>query len=119
MKVLLVDDAMFTRLSLQRILDTSEYDFTYLEAKTGEEAILIYKREHPELVIMDITMPGMNGIEAVRRIKEIDENAKIIMCSSVGYPDKIIDSIHMGAADFVVKPYKPDKILAVVKKILK
>jgi two-component system chemotaxis response regulator CheY len=118
MKILLADDALFARASLRKVLDTSDYDFEYLEAATGEEAIELYKTHQPDLVIMDITMPGMNGIEAVHQIHEIDANAKIIMCSSMGAQDKIVRSIDMGAADFIVKPYKPDKLLAVVKKVL-
>jgi two-component system chemotaxis response regulator CheY len=118
MKILLVDDAIFARASLRKVLDTSEYDFEYLEAEDGDTAIQLYKTHHPDLVIMDITMPGMNGIEAVHQIHEFDEDAKIIMCSSMGAQDKIVRSIDMGAADFIVKPYKPDQLLAVVKKVL-
>jgi two-component system chemotaxis response regulator CheY len=118
MRVLIVDDAIFARASIRKVLETSEYDFEYLEATSGEEAIELYKTNRPELVIMDITMPGMNGIEAVHQIHEFDEEAKIIMCSSMGAQDKIVRSIDMGAVDFIVKPYKPDKLLAVVKKVL-
>ena len=68
---------------------------------------------------MDITMPGMNGIEAVEKIMEIDPNAKIIMCSSMGYQEKVVDAITAGAVDFIVKPYTKEKILLAVEKVMK
>ena len=119
MKVLLVDDAAFVRMSLKRVLDDSDYDFSYVEAATGEEAINLFKIEKPDLTIMDITMPGMNGIEAVEKIMEIDPNAKIIMCSSMGYQEKVVDAITAGAVDFIVKPYTKEKILLAVEKVMK
>lgn len=119
MKVLLVDDAMFVRMSIKKILDDSEFDFTYLEASTGAEAIREYKKSSPDLVIMDITMPEMDGITAVQKIMEIDSGAKIIMCSSMGYQEKVVDAVTAGAMDFIVKPYEPQKVMAAVKKVLK
>ena len=116
MKLLIVDDAEFIRLSMKKLLDESEFDFEYVEAANGRDAIRLYEQEKPDLVIMDITMPEMNGIEAVERIKEIDSNAKIIMCSSMGYQEKVVDAITAGAVDFIVKPYTADKILDAIKK---
>ncbi len=119
MKILLVDDAAFVRMSLKKILDDSGYDFEYVEAGDGEEAIEKYKIYSPDLVIMDITMPNMDGITAVKRIREYDANALIIMCSSIGYQEKIVDAITAGATDFIVKPYEAEKVIKSIKAVLR
>lgn len=119
MKVLLVDDASFVRMSLKKILDDMALGFEYIEAGDGEDAIEKYKIYSPDLVIMDITMPKMDGITAVGRIKEIDDNAKIIMCSSMGYQEKVLDAITAGAKDFIIKPYEAAKVAKSVKAVLK
>lgn len=119
MKVLLVDDAAFVRMSLKKILDDMALGFEYIEAGDGEDAIEKYKIYSPDLVIMDITMPKMDGITAVGRIKKIDDNAKIIMCSSMGYQEKVLDAITAGAKDFIIKPYEAVKVAKSVKAVLK
>ena len=119
MKVLLVDDASFVRMSLKKILDDMALGFEYIEAGDGEDAIEKYKIYSPDLVIMDITMPKMDGITAVGRIKEIDDNAKIIMCSSMGYQEKVLDAITAGAKDFIIKPYEAAKVAKSIKAVLK
>ena len=119
MKVLLVDDAAIVRMSLKKILDDMALGFEYIEAGDGEDAIEKYKIYSPDLVIMDITMPKMDGITAVGRIKEIDDNAKIIMCSSMGYQEKVLDAITAGAKDFIIKPYEAVKVAKSVKAVLK
>ena len=119
MKVLLVDDAAFVRMSLKKILDDMALGFEYIEAGDGEDAIEKYKIYSPDLVIIDITMPKMDGITAVGRIKEIDDNAKIIMCSSMGYQEKVLDAITAGAKDFIIKPYEAAKVAKSVKAVLK
>lgn len=119
MKVLLVDDAAFVRMSLKKILDDMALGFEYIEAGDGEDAIEKYKIYSPDLVIMDITMPKMDGITAVGRIKESDDNAKIIMCSSMGYQEKVLDAITAGAKDFIIKPYEAAKVAKSVKAVLK
>lgn len=119
MKALLVDDAAFVRMSLKAILEKADFDFTYVEASTGAEAVSLYKVHHPDIVIMDITMPEMDGITAVGKIREIDSAAKIIMCSAMGYQEKVVDAITAGASEFIVKPYEADKVIASVKKVLK
>lgn len=119
MKVLLVDDAAFVRMSLKKILDDMALGFEYIEAGDGEDAIEKYKIYSPDLVIMGITMPKMDGITAVGRIKEIDDNAKIIMCSSMGYQEKVLDAITAGAKDFIIKPYEAAKVAKSIKAVLK
>lgn len=118
MKILLVDDAAFIRMSMKKILDASEFDFDYLEAADGEEALEIYKAYIPDLVIMDITMPKMDGIAAVKAIREVNPAAKIIMCSSMGYQEKVFDAISAGAQDFIVKPYNPEKVLNSIRVVM-
>ena len=118
MKVLLVDDAMSIRISLKQILDDSGYGFTYVEASTGTEAVREYKKSLPDLVIMDILMPEMDGITAVQKIMEEESNAKIIMCSANGNQKKVVEAVTAGALDFIVKPYEAHKVLDSVKKAL-
>lgn len=118
MQVLIVDDASLVRMSLKDILDKSEYDFEFLEAVNGREAVNMYKKNQPDFVIMDITMPEMDGITAVGEIKKIDEDAKIIMCTSMAYEEKVIDAVSAGASDYIVKPYEPSKVIEAVKKIM-
>lgn len=118
MKVLLVDDSVFVRTSLKKLLDDSGYSFTYEEASTGKEAVRVYKQSSPDLVIMDNEMPEMNGITAIEKIMEIDSNAKIIMCSSDGYRERVIQAAKAGAAYFIAKPYEPQNIIDHVKKVL-
>ncbi len=118
MQVLIVDDASLVRMSLKDILDKSEYDFEFLEAVNGREAVNMYKKNQPDFVIMDITMPEMDGITAVGEIKKIDEDAKIIMCTSMAYEEKVIDAVSAGASDYIVKPYEPSKVIDAVKKIM-
>lgn len=118
MKILLVDDAVFVRMSLKQILDDSEFDFEVLEAANGKKALELYKRNSPDVVIMDITMPEMDGIEAVYKIREIDPDAKVIMCSAMGYQEKVVDAVTAGAKDFIVKPYEPAKVMNSIKKVL-
>jgi len=115
-KILLVDDAIFVRMNMKKILAPLGYDL--IEAVNGEHAIKMYQEQQPDLVIMDITMPEMDGISAVRKIREFDPSAKIIMCSSMGQQLKIVDAIQAGASDFIVKPYKEGQILDAIQKVL-
>ncbi len=116
-KILIVDDAAFMRMMLKNILAQNGYEIAG-EASNGLEAINLYKELKPDLVTMDITMPEMDGITAVREIKKIDPEAKIIMCSAMGQQAMVIESIQAGAKDFVVKPFQPDRVLEAVKKVL-
>ncbi|MCX7795028.1 MAG: response regulator [bacterium] len=116
-KILIVDDAAFMRMMLKNILTQNGYEVAG-EASNGLEAVTLYKELKPDLVTMDITMPEMDGITAVREIKKIDPEAKIIMCSAMGQQAMVIESIQAGARDFVVKPFQPDRVLEAVKKVL-
>ncbi|MGC8971028.1 MAG: response regulator [bacterium] len=116
-KILIVDDAAFMRMMLKNILSQNGYEIIG-EASNGLEAVNLYKELKPDLVTMDITMPEMDGITAVKEIKKIDPEARIIMCSAMGQQAMVIESIQAGAKDFVVKPFQPDRVLEAVRKVL-
>ena len=113
-KILLVDDAAFMRMLIRNTLTTNGYT-NILEAADGEIAVSTYSAEKPDLVIMDITMPNKTGIEA---LKEMDPGAKVVMCSAMGQEAMVVEAIKLGALDFIVKPFKAERILQTVKKIL-
>ena len=116
-KILIVDDAAFMRMMIKDILTKNGFNVVG-EAENGAKAIERYQELDPDLVIMDITMPEVDGIQAVKGIKKIDENAKIIMCSAMGQQAMVIESIQAGAKDFIVKPFQADRVLEAVKKVL-
>lgn len=117
-KVLIVDDAAFMRMILRDILINNGYEVVG-EAENGQIGVEKYVELRPDLVTMDITMPLMDGIAAVTAIKKIDPNARIVMCSAMGQQSMVIESIKAGARDFIVKPFKPERVLEAVKKALK
>lgn len=117
-RVMVVDDAMFMRKMLTDILETSGHTVV-CDASNGEEALNQYKTFKPELVTMDITMPVMNGIEAVIEIKKEDPNAIIFMCSAMGQQGMVIDAIQAGAKDFIVKPFNRERINEAINKVFK
>ena len=116
-RILIVDDAAFMRMMIKDILSKNGYEVVG-EAENGARALEKYKETLPDLVIMDITMPEVDGIQAVKNIKSIDGNAKIIMCSAMGQQAMVVDAIQAGARDFIVKPFKPDRVIEAVKKVL-
>lgn len=116
-KVLIVDDAAFMRMMIKDILEENGYEVVG-EANNGIKAVELYKSEKPDVVTMDITMPDMDGIEAVKAIKNIDPAAKIIMCSAMGQQTMVMDAIKAGAKDFIVKPFQADRVLEAIKKVL-
>jgi len=116
-KILIVDDAAFMRMMIKDILIKNGYEVVG-EASDGLQAIGKYKELQPELVTMDITMPEMDGITALREIKKIDPNAKVIMCSAMGQQAMVIDAIQAGAKDFIVKPFQADRVIEAIKKTL-
>ena len=115
-RVLVVDDAAFMRMMIKNILVDGGFEIVG-EAENGRDAIDLFRELRPDLVSMDITMPEMDGIEAVKAILEIDKDAKIIMCSAMGQQAMVIDAIQAGAKDFVVKPFKPDRVLAAISRL--
>lgn len=116
-RILIVDDAAFMRMMLKGIFDKSGY-IVAGEAQNGLEAVEKYQELQPDLVTMDITMPDMDGITAVKKIKEIDPNANIIMCSAMGQQGMVIDAIQSGAKDFIVKPFQQDRVIEAIQKVI-
>ncbi|MCA1296127.1 response regulator [Paenibacillus sp. alder61] len=116
-KILVVDDAAFMRLMLKGILSKNGYEIVG-EAENGQEAVEKYRSLSPDLVTMDITMPIMEGVEAVRQIKKLDPNAKIIMCSAMGQQTMVVESLQAGAKDFIVKPFQEERVLESIRKTL-
>ena len=116
-KILIVDDAAFMRMMIKNIVAKAGYEVVG-EAENGAQAVEMYKELKSDLVIMDITMPEMDGIQAVKAIKEIDPNANIIMCSAMGQQAMVMEAIQAGAKDFIVKPFQQDRILQAIKRII-
>ena len=116
-KILIVDDAAFMRMMLRDILIVNDFEIAG-EAENGGEAISLFKRLRPDLVLMDITMPEMDGIKAVREIKRLDPDARIVMVSAMGQQAMVIQSIKSGAMDFVVKPFQADRVTDAINKAL-
>ena len=112
-RVLIVDDAAFMIMMIKEILEKNGYEIAG-EAANGAIAVDMYNKEKPDVVTMDITMPDMDGIEAVKNIRANDPNAKIIMCSAMGQQSMVMDAIKAGAKDFIVKPFQPDRVLEAV-----
>lgn len=115
--ILIVDDAAFMRMMIKDILTKNGLNVAG-EAENGAKAIEKYKELLPELVIMDITMPEVDGIQAVKEIKKTDSNAKIVMCSAMGQQAMVIEAIQAGAKDFIVKPFQADRVIEAVKKAI-
>jgi len=116
-KILIVDDAAFMRMMIKDILTKNGYEVVG-EAENGAKAIEKFKELSPDLVIMDITMQELDGIAAVKEIKKIDGDSKIIMCSAMGQQAMVIESIQAGARDFIVKPFQAERVVEAVKKVL-
>ncbi|MEH7107205.1 MULTISPECIES: response regulator [Bacillaceae] len=116
-KVLIVDDAAFMRMMLKDILVKNGLEVVG-EAVNGADAIEKYKELKPDVVTMDITMPEMDGITAVKNIKAIDPKANVIMCSAMGQQPMVLEAIQSGAKDFVVKPFQADRVMDSISKVL-
>ena len=116
-RVLIVDDAAFMRMMIKDILSKNGYDVVG-EAENGAKAIEKYKELTPDLVVMDITMPEVDGITAVKEIKQINADSKIVMCSAMGQQAMVIESIQAGAKDFIVKPFQAERVIEAIKKVI-
>ena len=116
-KIMLVDDAAFMRMMIKDTLTKNGYT-NIIEAADGEIACNTYAAEKPDLVIMDITMPNKTGIEALKEIKGKDPAAKVVMCSAMGQEAMVVEAIKLGALDFIVKPFKAERIIQTVSKVL-
>lgn len=116
-RVLIVDDAAFMRMMIKDILEKNGFQVIG-EANNGLKAVELYKKEKPDIVTMDITMPDMDGIEAVKVIRAFDPAAKVIMCSAMGQQTMVMDAIRAGARDFIVKPFQPDRVLEAIRKVV-
>ncbi len=116
-KVLIVDDAAFMRMVLRNMLTTHGFEIVG-EGENGEKGVERYKELRPDVVTMDITMPEMDGITAVKEIMKFDPAAKVIMCSAMGQQAMVLDAIKAGAKDFIVKPFQEDRVLEALNRAI-
>ena len=115
--ILICDDAAFMRMMIKDILTKNGYNIAG-EAENGAKAVEKYAELKPDLVLMDITMPEMDGMEALKKIKASDPGASVIMCSAMGQQAMVIESIQSGAKDFIVKPFQADRVIEAVQKVV-
>ena len=114
-KVLVVDDLSFIRSAIKEIIERDDFQ-VIAEAANGREALMAFINSKPDIVLMDITMPVMDGLEALEEIKKLNNKAKVLMCSALSQQEYVIKAIQLGARDFIVKPFKPERILSALKK---
>ncbi len=117
-KILICDDSAFMRMILKKLLTDHGYDVVG-EAGDGKQAVQMYRECKPDLITMDITMPKMDGIQAVQLIHEENPLVRIIMVTALGQKAIITDAIKAGASDFIVKPFDPEQVMKTIKKVLK
>ena len=115
--VLIVDDLTFIKMVLKDLVEKAGFRVVG-EASDGEEALRLFAGKRPDIVLLDITMPKMDGLTALRKILETDPEAKVIMCSALGQQRLILQAIQMVAKDFIVKPFRPERVIGAIKKIL-
>jgi two-component system chemotaxis response regulator CheY len=116
-RILISDDAAFMRMMIKDILTKNGYEIA-AEAENGADAVQKYEETNPDLVLMDITMPEMDGIQALKKIRESHPDAKVVMCSAMGQQAMVIEAIQSGAKDFIVKPFQADRVLEAVQKAI-
>ncbi len=117
-RILIVDDLSFMRTAIREIVEASGFQVAG-EAENGAQGVELYRSRQPDVVLMDITMPVMDGIESLRRIIDADPAARVVMCSALGQQEYIVRAIQYGAKDFVVKPFRPERIVSAVRKAAK
>lgn len=115
--ILVVDDAAFMRMRMSKIL--SEAGYEVIQAENGLDAIDKYRASKPDAVLMDITMPEMDGLTALKEIKKLDAGARVAMVTAIGQQQVVMEALQSGARDFVVKPFQPERVLEAVEKLLK
>ncbi|MBD2847372.1 response regulator [Paenibacillus sp. IB182496] len=116
-RIMIVDDAAFMRMVIKQMLTESGYEVV-AEAVNGRDAIQKFNEVSPDLVTMDITMPELDGVEAVKEIKKINAEARVIMCSAMGQQHMVVNAIQAGASDFIVKPFQKDRVIEAIEKAL-
>jgi two-component system chemotaxis response regulator CheY len=114
--VMVVDDALFMRNKCSQVLKQNGYDV--VEVASGTEAINAYKKSRPDAVLLDITMPDMDGLQALKELLKIDPSARISMCTAMGQQNMVIEALKAGAVDFVVKPFDVARVMDAVKKMI-
>lgn len=117
-RILIVDDAKFMRLTLTRIITKANHEVVG-EGENGREAIELYRKLQPDILTLDITMPEMSGIEAIKEIKKEFPQAKIIICSAMGHQKMIVEAIEAGAKDFIVKPFDEGRVIDAINRVLR
>lgn len=116
-KIMIVDDTAFMRAMIRDMVNGSGHEVV-AEAKNGAEAVMLYPNAKPDVLTMDITMPDMDGVTALRSIRKMDPNAKVIMCSAMGQHAMVLDAIQAGAKDFIVKPLQQHRLLEAIDKVM-
>lgn len=114
-RILIVDDAEFLRMRISKMLTSDGHEV--LEAENGLEAVEVYKKEKPDVVLMDVTMPEMDGLTALKEIKTFDPQAKVIMLTALGQESVVLEAIKTGAKDFVVKPFERERVINAINKL--
>ncbi|WP_445487234.1 response regulator [Niallia sp. 03133] len=117
-RILIVDDAKFMRMTLSNILIKADHEVVG-EGENGKEAIRLYRELDPDIVTMDITMPEMSGLEAVKEIRKEFADAKVIMCSAMGQQKMVVEAIEAGAKDFIVKPFDENRVIDAINRVLR
>lgn len=115
-KILIVDDAEFLRVRLNKILDTEGYQV--FQAENGVKAVSTYKETRPDVVLMDVTMPEMDGLTALKEIVSFDAQAKVVMLTALGQESVVLEAVKSGARDFIVKPFEHDRVMKAISKLL-
>ena len=116
-RIMIVDDAAFMRMMIKENLKKTGFS-DFVEAGNGEEAVSLFAKTRPDLVLLDITMPVKDGLTALQEIRESDPEARIGMCSAMGQESMVIEAVRLGALDFIVKPFKPERLVQTVKNVL-
>ena len=116
-RILVADDASFMRQIIRDILEAEGHEIV-AEASDGIQAVEEWKKHHPDLVTMDIVMPRRSGIDSVRAIVALDAGARVVMCSALGQETLVTEALQAGASDFIVKPFKPDAVIATIRRVL-